>query len=303
MGKQRINLQNTSAPSGVVERKVTFDSGGATLSGVLYLPDRNESALPALIVTGAWTTVKEQMPGTYAREMAARGFAALAFDFTGWGASEGSPRYVEDPSVKTADIRAAAHFLAGLDLVDEHRISGLGICASSGYMTDAAAESSLFNKVALVAPWLHDPEMVKEIYGGTDATSSLISASQADDAAETVLIAASATDANSVMYQAPYYTEEDRGLIGAYDNKFSLASWKPWLSYDAQASADRLSKPLLMVGSASIALPAGAAAYQARTWAPLERLWLGDDVTQFDFYDRRDAVTASADAVADFLQA
>ena len=303
MGKQRINLQNTSAPSGVVERKVTFDSGGATLSGVLYLPYRNESALPALIVTDAWTTVKEQMPGTYAREMAARGFAALAFDFTGWGAGEGSPRYVEDPSVKTADIRAAAHFLAGLDLVDEHRISGLGICASSGYMADAAAESSLFNKVALVAPWLHDPEMAKEIYGGADATASLISASQADDAAETVLIAASATDANSVMYQAPYYTEEDRGLIGAYDNKFSLASWKPWLSYDAQASADRLSKPLLMVGSASIALPAGAAAYEARTRAPLERLWLGDDVTQFDFYDRRDAVTASADAVADFLQA
>lgn len=303
MGKQRINLQNTSAPSGVVARKVTFDSGGATLSGVLYLPDPNESALPALIVTGAWTTVKEQMPGTYAREMAARGFAALAFDFTGWGGSEGSPRYVEDPSVKTADIRAAAHFLAGLDLVDEHRISGLGICASSGYMADAAAESSLFNKVALVAPWLHDPEMVKELYGGADATSSLISASQADDAAETVLIAASATDANSVMYQAPYYTEEDRGLIGAYDNKFSLASWKPWLSYDAQASADRLSKPLLMVGSASIALPAGAAAYEARTRAPLEGLWLGDDVTQFDFYDRRDAVTASADAVADFLQA
>lgn len=303
MGKQRINLQNTSAPSGVVERKVTFDSDGATLSGVLYLPDRHETALPAVIVTGAWTTVKEQMPGTYAREMAARGFAALAFDFTGWGASEGSPRYVEDPSVKTADIRAAAHFLAGLDLVDEHRISGLGICVSSGYMADAAAESSLFNKVALVAPWLHDPEMAKEIYGGADATSSLISASQADDAAETVLIAASATDANSVMYQAPYYTEEDRGLIGAYDNKFSLASWKPWLSYDAQASADRLSKPLLMVGSASIALPAGAAAYEARTRAPLERLWLGDDVTQFDFYDRRDAVMASADAVADFLKA
>ena len=35
--------------------------------------------------------------------------------------------------------------------------------------------------------------------------------------------------------------------------------------------------------------------------APLEKVWLGDDVTQFDFYDRLDVVTASADAVADFL--
>ena len=37
--------------------------------------------------------------------------------------------------------------------------------------------------------------------------------------------------------------------------------------------------------------------------APLEKVWLGDDVTQFDFYDRVDAVKASADAVADFFAA
>ena len=60
---------------------------------------------------------------------------------------------------------------------------------------------------------------------------------------------------------------------------------------------------MLMVASAAIALPAGAEAYEARTSAPLEKLWLGDDVTQFDFYDRKDAVTAAADAVAEFLTA
>jgi hypothetical protein len=60
---------------------------------------------------------------------------------------------------------------------------------------------------------------------------------------------------------------------------------------------------MLMVGSPSIALPAGAAAYEARTQTPLEKLWLGEDVTQFDFYDLKDAVTASADAVSDFLNA
>jgi uncharacterized protein len=158
-------------------------------------------------------------------------------------------------------------------------------------------------KLALVAPWLHDPAMAEAIYGGAEMAASLIAASEADDAAETVLLAASATDENSVMFQAPYYTEEDRGLIPAYDNKFSVVSWKPWLTYDAQASADRLTKPILMVGSPSIALPAGTAAYGARTKAPLEKLWLGDDVTQFDFYDREDAVTAAADAVADFLAA
>lgn len=299
----RLTLQNTPTRKGVTECAVSFDSNGVILKGTLYTPETATGPLPAVIVTGAWTTVKEQMPGTYARELAARGVAALAFDFTGWGESAGAPRFVEDPAVKTADIRSAARFLASLDVVDAGKISGLGICASSGYMAAAVAEDDNLQKVALVAPWLHDPAMAEAIYGGPDMAASLIALAETDGAADTVMLGASATDENAVMYQAPYYTEEDRGLIPAYDNKFSVASWKPWLTYDAQASASRLTKPMLMVGSPSIALPAGAAAYEARMTAPLEKLWLGKDVTQFDFYDRKDAVTAAADAVADFVTA
>lgn len=294
-----INLQNTPTKTGVISEAVSFASRGVTLKGTLYKPEGAAGALPAAIVTGAWTTVKEQMPGTYARELAARGIAALAFDFTGWGESEGDRRYVEDPEVKTADIKAAVDYLSGRD--DITALSGLGVCASSGYMAAAVAGDDRLSKVALVAPWLHDPAMAEGIYGGAESAKGLIAASEADDGA--VLVAASTTDETSVMYQAPYYTEEDRGLILAYDNKFAVASWKPWLTYDAQASADCLTKPMLMVGSPSIALPAGAEAYEARMTAPLEKVWLGDDVTQFDFYDGVDAVKASADAVADFFAA
>lgn len=297
MTQERITLQNTPERTGTRRRRVAFESNGNELAGILYLPEHDAGDLPAVVVTGAWTTVKEQMPGTYARELAARGFAALAFDFTGWGESAGEPRFVEDPVTKTADIRAAAEFLATLDRVDARNVSALGICASSGYAAAAVADDDRFAKVALVAPWLHDPAMAEEIYGGPEAVASLIASSDRDD----VAVAASTEDESAVMYQAPYYTEDDRGLIPEYDNRFSLQSWKSWLGYDAQASADRLTKPMLMVGSPAIALPAGAAAYEARMTAPLAKAWLGDDATQFDFYDRLDVVTASADAVADFL--
>ena len=159
-------------------------------------------------------------------------------------------------------------------------------------MATAAADSSRFVGLALVAPWLHDPVMAEGIYGGPEVAAALLVAG------EGVLTAASATDATAVMYQAPYYTEADRGLIPEYDNKFSTLSWKSWLTYDAFVSAQRLDKPLLMVGSASMALPAGAAAYESRTRAPLTKLWLEDDVTQFDFYDRRDVVRIASDAVS-----
>ncbi|MBC6406666.1 MAG: alpha/beta hydrolase [Rhodobacteraceae bacterium] len=273
------------------------------LKGQLYLPEGATGPLPAAVVTGAWTTVKEQMPGTYGRELASYGFAALAFDFTGWGESEGTPRFVEDPKTKTADIHAATAFLASLPEVDKTRISGLGVCASSGYMAAAAAANDLLQNVALVAPWLHDAELATEIYGGAESVANLIALSDAEGAETTFLVAASGSDANAVMYQAPYYTEEDRGLIPAYDNKFSAASWRPWLTYDAQASADRLTKPMLMVGSPNIALPAGATAYSERMTAPLKTLWLGEDISQFDFYDRRDVVDDSVRAVADFFAA
>ena len=294
-----INLQNTPEQTGVASTVVGFESSGAALKGMVYKPEGAAGKLPGVIVTGAWTTVKEQMAGTYARELAFRGFAALAFDFSGWGESGGEPRFIEDPAAKTADIKAATDCMAARDDIDT--LFGLGICASSGYMAEAVADDARLDKLALVAPWLHDPAMAEGIYGGPEAAQSLIAASEADDGA--VLTAASASDSTAPMFGAPYYTEEHRGLIPAYDNKFAVATWKPWLTYDAQASADRLDKPILMVVSPSIALPAGAEAYEARTKAPLEKVRLGDDVTQFDFYDRIDAVKASADAVADFFNA
>ena len=147
--------------------------------------------------------------------------------------------------------------------------------------------------------------MAEGIYGGPEAAARMIASSEealkANDPPINVLTCGSTTDQTAIMFQAPYYSEDNRGFISAYDNKFNVAGWKPWLTYDAQASADRLTKPQLMVGSDSIALLAGAQAYEERTTAPLKKVWLGSDVTQFDFYDRPDAVKEAADAVASFF--
>ena len=295
----RTNLQNTPSVPGVTSRDLSFDSNGIRLKGTLYTPTGAAGPFPGVVVAGAWTTVKEQMAGTYARELAARGFAALAFDFTGWGASGGDIRYKEDPAAKTADIMAAAAFMDGLEEVDANRIYGIGICASSGYMAAAVADSPHLSKLALVAAWLHDPKMAEAIYGGPESVEKLVTASRAAEKSPkpSIIVAASATDNASLMYQAPYYTEKDRGLIATYDNKFNLASWEPWLTYDAQASADRLTAPTLIICSEAAALPDGAHAYAKRTRAPVKEIWL-ENVNQFDFYDRADIVKLSADAMA-----
>lgn len=199
-----------------VER-VTFISAGQTLSGHLYIPAGVSRANPgqAAVVTGAWMTIKEQMAGRYAQELAQRGIVALAFDFRGWGESEGQPRAMEDPSAKTEDIRAAVAFLATRS--DVHSIAGLGICASAAYMAEAAATTPTLRSVALVAPWLHDRAIVTAVYGGEQSVASLIKLGRDAEAKfkatgqATLVPAASTTDKTAVMFNVPYYTEPSRG--------------------------------------------------------------------------------------------
>ena len=295
----------SNASEAAMKKSVTFESAGQSLIGDLYLPDNFQEGdkLPGVVVTGAWTTVKEQMAGTYAAELADRGYAALAFDFRGWGQSQGAIQYLEDPTRKTADINGAADFLATLPEIDSARIAGLGVCASAGYMSDAALQNPTIKSVALVAPWLHDKEIVNAVYGGEEGVSNLIKAGQNASQAENPvhIEAASATNDQSLMYQAPYYTETDRGLIPEYDNKFNVASWEGWLNYDAIQTADHLEKPTLLVHSEAAAIPQGAKEYARRMGDKATELWL-PEVTQFEFYDRPDAVESSANAVSEHFQ-
>lgn len=298
---------NAAAPR--VER-VTFASHGEQIVGDLYLPEDLDAAKPrpALVVTGAWMTVKEQMPARYAREMADRGFVALTFDFRGWGESGGARRQYEDPSTKIADIEAAVAYLATRPETDKDRIGGLGICASSGYMVAAAAKDAAIKSVALVAPWLHDAEVVEQTYGGKDGVASLEAAGNAAEAAyrstgkQPFLPAASLTDDRAIMFKVPYYTEAGRGMIPAWRNEADPAFWHGWLTFDAIQAAPRLHQPFLMVHSEAAAIPQGAHKFFARLTTSKQELWL-DEVTQFDFYDRAAPVKAASDAVAAHFRA
>lgn len=298
-----VALTATAAEAATSQR-VMFEANGQRLVGNLYLPDdyRPGQRLPTIIVTGAWTTVKEQMPARYAAELADRGFAALTFDFTGWGQSEGAQRQVEDPRIKTADIVAAAQFLLTRPEVDGGRIGALGICASAGYAVGAAVASPHIRSVALVAPWLHDRAIVNSVYGGEASVAQLIaSGREAVAAGGRMIPAASTTDSTALMFGAPYYTERDRGLIPEYVNQFNLASWEPWLTFDAIALAPRLTDPFAMVHSDAAAIPQGARQFYAGLTGQKRALWL-DGVSQLDFYDRDAPVTRASDFVAEHFR-
>jgi uncharacterized protein len=297
-----ILAASAQAASFTMER-VTFQSGGETVVGHLYIPAGVTAKKPApgIVVTGAWMTIKEQMAGVYAREMAERGYVALAFDFRTWGESGGRQRSMESPALKIADIKSAAKFLDAR--AETSTIGGLGICASAGYMVHAANDAKEIKSVALVAPWLHDAKIVNEVYGGPDSVAKLIATAKDAQAtydktgALTLVPAAGPQGSNAVMAGVPYYTEKDRGQIQAWENTFNLASWDDWLTFDAMTAAPKLRQPFTIVHSEAAAIPQGAKQFYSAVSAPKTQLWI-DGISQLDFYDRDAPVNASAEHVA-----
>lgn len=124
----------------VQREKVRFHNRyGIELAGDLYLPRGAAGTLAAVAVADPFGAVKEQCAGLYAEELAARGFAALAFDPSFIGESGGAARNVASPDINTEDFSAAVDFLATRDGIDPEKIGILGICGFGGMALNAAA--------------------------------------------------------------------------------------------------------------------------------------------------------------------
>lgn len=300
-------MASTSAIAQVETRTVTFENEGAMLSGTLYLPEEYEGApMPTVVVTGAWTSVEEQMPSVYAHQMVERGFAAFTFDFRGWGKSGDLPnnvRFVESPEAKTSDIRAAIDFVATLPEVDAARVHGLGICASAGYMVDAVSGNNKVKSIGLVAPWLQNAELVDVVYGGADGVRTLIEISRAAEAKGGQIIPAAGPEGAEgvLMPIGGYYYEKDRGAIPAYDNQWNNAGWEGWLTYYPADHTGRLKHPLAIVHSEAAAIPQGVKAF-LNGFAGEATLEMLENVTQFDFYDNPEDVSRAADTMAEHFR-
>lgn len=115
-----------------ITEPVSFISGGEALIGRLVLPaGLPNGRLPAVVIAGGQTCVKEQMAERYAHRLAEHGYAGLAFDFRGFGESGGRPRDCESPGRKVEDLRCALSFLADRPTVDPGRLAALGIGAGA----------------------------------------------------------------------------------------------------------------------------------------------------------------------------
>ncbi len=152
-----IDTENTIKMSigknGIRVQKVTFPNRYISVVGNLYFPaDYNSSeSYPAIVVAHPAGGVKEQVAGFYAEMLAEKGFVALAFDASYQGESGGTPRFLDDPAVRTEDLRAAADYMTNRSDVDANRLGVLGICAGGGFVIKAAQTEHRYKAVSTVS--------------------------------------------------------------------------------------------------------------------------------------------------------
>jgi alpha-beta hydrolase superfamily lysophospholipase len=126
-----------------------FFSGGHRLDADLHLPDDGGAGAPYPVVIAAsgYQGLKVIHPERFARALTPRGFAVLAFDYRGFGLSEGERgRLVAQEWV--LDVRAAVDRVsAHLDL-DPSRIALLGWGLGGGVVVAEAGEDERVKVVA-----------------------------------------------------------------------------------------------------------------------------------------------------------
>jgi hypothetical protein len=128
-----------------------FFSGRLRLDADLHLPDTDPGGAPppVVIACSGYQGLKVIHPQRFARALNPLGYAVLAFDYRGFGLSEGERGRLA-PQDWAEDVRAAVDRLSAADEVDAGRIGLLGWGLGGGVVVQSAADDPRVRAVACV---------------------------------------------------------------------------------------------------------------------------------------------------------
>ncbi|GAA3833940.1 alpha/beta hydrolase [Sphaerisporangium flaviroseum] len=285
-----------------------FTAGDVTLVGDLRVPE-GEGPHPALVFTGPFTGVKEQVTGLYAARLAEAGYVTLAFDHRNFGESGGLPRRHEDPQGKLQDLRAAVSYLRGLPSVDGERVGAVGICLGGGYALRFAAFDPRVKVFVGIAGAYNNPYAMRAGMSDQGYQEALASFSEVlerqDQGGEVEYLPAVALSGEAAMPgDEPFaYYGTDRSAAPSWVNEITRASIRELITMDNMMGADFLSpKPGLIVHGLvdRFCSPEGAEEAYKRLDEPRKLVWL-DAKLHIDLYDTEPYVTQAVTETTTFL--
>ena len=288
-----------------MRQDITFMSNGNHIVGQLHLPGETQSGerLPGVVVVGPASSVKGQVPTIYAERLAELGYAALAFDHSTYGESEGWPRSDEDPFAKIEDVKNAVTFLAGHDRVDPDRLAAVGVCAGGGYGPAAAVADRRIKVVATVSGL---PDLRATIRAAGDWQSIMVAAQNAREAyahsgrpVHVPFLADGELDVWRENGKKFYLTE--RNQDPNWRNETLLWSYDKMIQFSAIDTADLLAPtPLLVVAGSQAETLAQSELLHERAQG-VKELYVIEGGTHFDFYDRPQYVGPAITRINEFF--
>ncbi len=131
-----------------MQRSVLFYSEGSKIAANLYLPNDSAEQKPAVVLAHGFSGIKELLLPAYGERLSAAGFVVLAFDYRGFGGSEGERGRLV-PLEQMTDIRNAITFMQTLP---EVKADAIGLWGSSFGGANALRVAAIDDRVtALVA--------------------------------------------------------------------------------------------------------------------------------------------------------
>jgi pimeloyl-ACP methyl ester carboxylesterase len=132
---------------------VTFLSGRDRCAAWLYEP-AGAGHCPAVVLAHGFTGTRRDRLGPFAERFAAAGILALAFDYRGFGDSEGEPTDVAAMGRQLQDWTAALAFARGLERVDADRVAVWGTSLGGGHALSMARRDSRLAAAVCQVPFV-----------------------------------------------------------------------------------------------------------------------------------------------------
>lgn len=295
---------------------LTFPSSDSTLAGQLFLPLGATGPVPAYAVVGPVSFVKEQSPVQYATRLAARGFAVLIFDPTGFGASGGHPRLFDSPHQKVADLRAAVDLLLERSEVDPEAIGVLGVCMGCNWAAQAAADDERLAHAALVVGAYSIRQRRIDAAGGQEgferqlaAYKEAVDAYDRDGTLQHHTMVADRMQDSYFSWAVPFHWYRmwtDPGPLtykGGWANTLTTISDYAHVLFDVTEPIGRITIPCVVVNSTASATPLEHVQdlFDLLPAAHKQLVVTGDQI-QVQFYDDPITIDLAVDALVGFAE-
>lgn len=157
-------------------QSVRFNSHGIDCDAWLYRATTTPDAAPIVVMAHGVGGTKDSGLEPFAERLAEAGVHALAFDYRGFGSSEGFPRQQVSFSHQIGDYHAAVNFAARLPGVDPRRIVLWGVSLAGGHVLAVAGSRNDIAAVVSVTPLVDGIAAAKSAVGQHSAATLLRSA-------------------------------------------------------------------------------------------------------------------------------